>query len=713
MSAGRPDEDYRFDLLEPLGSGTLGERFRAVEMATGDEVVFTRLHRHWTRGWPSEEPFLRTVERMCAVRSLSVATTFAGGVDGEGWWLTTEDVRGTRLDRLIPDGGPMPERQVLRLAHQMAAGLAVLHRHSLPHGALEPGAVLLTEEGRVALTEHGLLPLLARGAARFGNLPAGHTLRGDPAYMSPEVVSDGGRGRPWDDVYSLGLVLLYASTGDRPYGDLDMLATAARVLRDVSPVEARLPARSRKLINRCLRPPFYRPDAARVAARAGRPRGRSRLRTRRAGSDRTGRPAPPGPHAGAAPASPPAEPAHTAQPARASAPGRPAASLPALGPGPGPASRDPDPRPSRPGGADSPEPPVVYRPAIGPALTVSDDGEAVPGRRSWIFMTGGMIDASPVLMRGLVLVTSLDGVLYALDAATGRLRWRYETDDMIESGPAPHGDVVYLGGRDGVLRALDPADGTLLRSRRVGDMLGSTPAVDGDSLCVGTGDGDLVVLEHDLRVRHRAAAHDIVDSSPALAGGRAYAGTSGGVLAVDRATGKARVWAVGDTGGCDPAAADGTVHIGTAAGDVLALDAGTGRVRWSLGTGGPPVGRPAVSGGVVYAGSRDRCLYAIKAASGRVLWRLPTGGPVTGGATVRGDSVYLGSRDGRLYRVARATGSVGWRFDAGGWINRCAPAAGDGLVYAGTAGGHLHAVDLRTGQGIAAPPPELDVRLEL
>lgn len=185
------------------------------------------------------------------------------------------------------------------------------------------------------------------------------------------------------------------------------------------------------------------------------------------------------------------------------------------------------------------------------------------------------------------------------------------------------------------------------------------------------------------------------------------------MLAVDRATGKARVWAVGDTGGCDPAAADGTVHIGTAAGEVLALDAGTGRVRWSLGTGGPPVGRPAVSGGVVYAGSRDRCLYAIKAASGRVLWRLPTGGPVTGGATVRGDSVYLGSRDGRLYRVARATGSVGWRFDAGGWINRCAPAAGDGLVYAGTAGGHLHAVDMRTGQGIAAPPPELDVRLEL
>ncbi|MCP9981258.1 hypothetical protein [Actinomadura madurae] len=77
MSASRPEEDYRFDLLEPLGSGTLGERFRAVEMATGDEVVFTRLHRHWTRGWPSEEPFLRTVERMRAVRSLSVATTLA------------------------------------------------------------------------------------------------------------------------------------------------------------------------------------------------------------------------------------------------------------------------------------------------------------------------------------------------------------------------------------------------------------------------------------------------------------------------------------------------------------------------------------------------------------------------------------------------------------------------------------------------------------
>ncbi|TDC05680.1 serine/threonine protein kinase, partial [Actinomadura bangladeshensis] len=264
-----------FELIEPLDTGTLGDRHRAVEIRTGEKVLVTRLHAHWTRDAPSSAPFLRLIDRMRSLRAPCVAATLAGWVDDEGWWVAAEDVGGEPLDSWILEAGPLPAGQILSLAHRIATGLEVLHRYRLLHGALTPGTVLCAGSGRIVLADHALLPQLATDEARHGTLPAGHALRGDPAYMSPRVMADPAWARREDDVYALGMVLLYAATGVRPYGDLDMLATAACVVRRVPPPDLReLPFRVRSLIGRCLRPPFYRPEPARIAHRTSRSRWR-------------------------------------------------------------------------------------------------------------------------------------------------------------------------------------------------------------------------------------------------------------------------------------------------------------------------------------------------------------------------------------------------------------------------------------------------------
>ena len=56
---------------------------------------------------------------------------------------------------------------------------------------------------------------------------------------------------------------------------------------------------------------------------------------------------------------------------------------------------------------------------------------------------------------------SLDGKVYALNAATGALVWSYTTGDEVSSSPAVAGGVVYVGSLDGKVYALNAATGAL------------------------------------------------------------------------------------------------------------------------------------------------------------------------------------------------------------------------------------------------------------
>src|SRR3972149_7524399 len=56
-------------------------------------------------------------------------------------------------------------------------------------------------------------------------------------------------------------------------------------------------------------------------------------------------------------------------------------------------------------------------------------GVGSPPQLLWHFQTGDDIYSSPTVVDGLVYVGSMDGHVYALDAATGQEHWRFETGD--------------------------------------------------------------------------------------------------------------------------------------------------------------------------------------------------------------------------------------------------------------------------------------------
>lgn len=132
--------------------------------------------------------------------------------------------------------GPMPEKQVLRVAEQVLDALEMAHAHGILHGAITPANILVTPRGSIRLCDFATPPGLGARAAEDDVL----ALRRRGPFTAPErcgpVVQPANE---QSDVYSLAACMYYALSGKMPRGDArepDALTTTPPVpLRDVAP----------------------------------------------------------------------------------------------------------------------------------------------------------------------------------------------------------------------------------------------------------------------------------------------------------------------------------------------------------------------------------------------------------------------------------------------------------------------------------------------
>lgn len=145
-----------------------------------------------------------------------------GEVDGL-LYLAMQRIDGEDLGRILADRGPLPPAEALRLAMQLADGLADAHRGGVLHRDVKPSNVLVGSSG-----DEPFGYLCDFGIAKLEDADAGltHTglVAGTWAYLAPERARQQPASRA-SDLYSLGCVLWAMLTGGAPYrgSDADLL----------------------------------------------------------------------------------------------------------------------------------------------------------------------------------------------------------------------------------------------------------------------------------------------------------------------------------------------------------------------------------------------------------------------------------------------------------------------------------------------------------
>ncbi|MFD3776216.1 PQQ-binding-like beta-propeller repeat protein [Streptomyces sp. NPDC058612] len=218
-----PEELGGYTLIGRLGGGGMGTVFLA--RSAGGRLAAVKTVRADLRDQPGyRERLVLEAEAVEVLGAGHTAAFLGADPDAARPWLATAYLIGPSLTEAVAGAGPLPEDAVRRLGSGLAEALAALHRAGLVHRDLKPSNVLITAQGP-RLIDFGLAQ--APGSPRL-TAPGGIT--GTPAYMSPEQAR-GERPGTEGDVFALGGVLVFASSGHGPY-DADGRADTLRLLRD-------------------------------------------------------------------------------------------------------------------------------------------------------------------------------------------------------------------------------------------------------------------------------------------------------------------------------------------------------------------------------------------------------------------------------------------------------------------------------------------------
>jgi serine/threonine protein kinase len=220
----------RYEVERLIGSGGMGIVFKGFDTELNRPVAIKVLAPHLAGSGAARQRFSREARAAAAVVHEHVVAIHNVESDGAAPFLVMQFVAGESLQARLDRQGPLALREILRIAHQTAAGLAAAHAQGLVHRDVKPSNILL-EQGieRALLTDFGL----ARAADDASLTHTGY-LPGTPHYMSPEQA----RGDAIDctsDLFSLGSVMYAMCTGRPPF----RADTSFGVLRRITDTEAR------------------------------------------------------------------------------------------------------------------------------------------------------------------------------------------------------------------------------------------------------------------------------------------------------------------------------------------------------------------------------------------------------------------------------------------------------------------------------------------
>jgi serine/threonine protein kinase len=228
-----------YRVLKELGRGGMGAVYAALDTRLDRRLALKVMLPRYAADPAAKARFLREARAAAGVKHDNVVTVYEADERDGVPYIAMEYLEGYPLDEYLRRKGCPTVPQALRIAAEVAAGLAAAHKLGLVHRDIKPGNLWLeAPNGRVKVLDFGL----ARPVDAEVELTRTGAVVGTPAFMSPEQA----RGEKVDartDLFSLGAVLYRLCTGTLPFeGKTTMAVLTALATREPRPVRELNPA---------------------------------------------------------------------------------------------------------------------------------------------------------------------------------------------------------------------------------------------------------------------------------------------------------------------------------------------------------------------------------------------------------------------------------------------------------------------------------------
>jgi eukaryotic-like serine/threonine-protein kinase len=247
----------QYEILSPLGAGSMGEVYRARDPRLGRDVAIKVLPE-----LVSLEPqrllrFEAEARAAAALNHPNILAVYQMGTYLGVPYMVTELLEGKTLTETIRRG-PLPLRRAIDYAVQIAQGLAAAHEKGIVHRDLKPDNLFATKDGRIKILDFGLAKLVQPKESVTNQAPTitlPGVAMGTVGYMSPEQV----RGLTVDhrsDIFALGAILYEMVMGKATFQKPTSADTISAILNEepapISQLAPDTPVGLERVVSRCL-----------------------------------------------------------------------------------------------------------------------------------------------------------------------------------------------------------------------------------------------------------------------------------------------------------------------------------------------------------------------------------------------------------------------------------------------------------------------------
>jgi serine/threonine protein kinase len=229
-----------YEILSVLGTGGMGEVYRARDSALGREVAVKILRLDVSSDADRLRRFRQEAQAAAALNHPNILAIHFVGEQDDSPYIVSELLEGESLRERLRSGA-LPVRKCMDYAAQIAEGLAAAHEKGIVHRDLKPENIFITKDGHAKILDFGLAKLTRpeEMAADGGSLTltqgsAPGVVLGTVGYMSPEQV----RGKtldPRSDIFSFGVILYEMLSGKNVFLRGTTADTMSAILKEDPP----------------------------------------------------------------------------------------------------------------------------------------------------------------------------------------------------------------------------------------------------------------------------------------------------------------------------------------------------------------------------------------------------------------------------------------------------------------------------------------------
>ena len=202
----------RFEVLDTLGSGTVGVVYRVRDPRDGGEYALKMLLPTVSENEQVASRFAREIRVLQRLRHPHIVEYHADGRQGKQLYYVMELIELGTMKQVLERQERLPWRQAAQCGWQAASALQYAHNHGVIHRDLKPSNLFLKADGAIKLGDFGIALDTYDADLTVGGLTVGTY-----AYMSPEQIRGQRDASGKCDLYSLGCILFELLSGRPPF----------------------------------------------------------------------------------------------------------------------------------------------------------------------------------------------------------------------------------------------------------------------------------------------------------------------------------------------------------------------------------------------------------------------------------------------------------------------------------------------------------------